>query len=332
MEFKDPWILLLIPVCLGVVYYFYRANTQPTLRFSSVDSFSKIGNSWKVLVSERMIFLRLIVLALFLISLAGPRKVLEKTETSAEGIDIVLAVDASGSMAAEDFRINNRRVNRLEVVKNVVEEFIDQRKADRIGLVVFAAHAFTVCPVTTDHEWLKSNLERVELGSLGQDGTAIGSSISSAVGRLKTSKAKSKVVILLTDGVNNAGTIDPLTAAKAAKTFGIKIYTIGAGSKDLVPFPAQDLWGRTVYQNVQIDMDEALLKRIAQETGAEYFRATDTESLKEIYQQIDRLEKTKIEQFGYKEYKELFPYFFVAALLLLLAELVLTHTVLMRIP
>jgi len=234
-------------------------------------------------------------------------------------------------MAAEDFTIGGRRYNRLDVVKNVVREFIANRGGDKIGLITFAGLAYTVCPLTTDYAWVTTNLERIRLGMI-KDGTAIGSAINSSLTRLKNSEAKSKVMILLTDGVNNAGEIDPLTAARAARALGIKIYTIGAGTKGFAPFPAQDVFGRKVYQQVRIDIDEKLLQGIAQITGGTYFRATDTESLRAVYSAIDALEKTRIEQAGYREYKEWFVEVLLLALGVLMIEIVLGNTLLLRIP
>ncbi len=331
MPFKDPLVLLLIPICLFIFYLVERKKNYPTFRYSSTHLLKK-KKSWKIAASQGLVFLRLVIFTLFIIALAGPRLTLERSEITTEGIDIILAVDASGSMAAEDFKIRNQRVNRLSVVKDVVEDFIGKRAADRIGLVVFAGQAYTVCPLTTDYDWLATNLKRVELGVIGEDGTAIGSAIASSLGRLDESEAKSKIIILLTDGVNNAGNIDPLEAAKAASSQGIKIYTIGAGSRGVVPFPAQDIFGRTVYQQVRMDIDEAILEKIAEMTEGKYFRATDTESLRNIYKEIDNLEKTELQEEGYKEYKQLFGWFLLAGLLLFAMELILSNTILMRIP
>lgn len=278
-----------------------------------------------------MFFVRIFILILFLVALAGPRVVLEQTVHHAQGIDIVLTIDISGSMAAEDFVLENKRVNRLAVVKSVVEDFIKKREHDRIGLVAFGTLAYTVCPLTTDYVWLLANLNRLQLG-LVEDGTAIGSGINSSLIRLENSEAKSKVIILLTDGVNNAGKIDPLTAARIAKSRGIKVYTIGAGSKGYVPFPAKDFFGRTVYQKVLIDLDEEVLQQIASLTHGKYFRATDTQSLEGIYEEIDRLEKSEIKEIGYREYKELFEKFLFVALGFLLLEIVLSRTVLLQVP
>ncbi len=267
----------------------------------------------------------------FIVALAGPRKILQEVHRTVEGIDIILTIDSSGSMAAEDFVIQGQRLNRLAVVKKVVEDFIAKRTSDRIGLVTFAARAYTVCPLTTDYKWLIENLKRIDLGLI-EDGTAIGSAIATSLNRLKHSSAKSKIIILLTDGVNNAGKIDPITAAHIAETMGVKIYTIGVGSKGYVPFPVRDVWGRTIYQQVKIELNEETLRRIAKITGGEYYLATNTEALKEIYKEIDKLEKSRIEETGYKEYQELFMYPLGIALILLIAEMVLRNTILIRIP
>lgn len=331
MLFKDPWIILLIPIALGLVIFLKKKQKVTSFQFSSTEIASTLKETWKVRFQNVPYFLRLIILALFLIALAGPRSVLEETVHKTEGIDIVLAIDSSGSMAAEDFVLKGKRTNRLTIVKNVVQEFIEERKNDRLGLVTFASLAYTVSPLTTDHSWLLTNLDRVELGLI-KDGTAVGSAIVSSVGRLKNSVAKSKVIILLTDGVNNAGKMDPIEAARVAEAFDIKIYTVGAGTKGYVPFPAKDVFGRTVYQKVLIKLDEEMLQEVAEITDGKYFRATDTESLRDIYKEIDALEKVKIEEQGYREYKELFIYFLMAAFAFLCLEVVLTNTVFLKVP
>lgn len=330
MIFKGPWVLLLVPLVIGLLLFIQRRKPV-SIRFSSKELVASLPVSWKIRFRHLPAILRAIALALFLVALAGPRAVLKQTPHESEGIDIVLAIDASGSMAAEDFAIGGQRYNRLDVVKNVVRGFIDHRSGDRIGLVTFAALAYTVCPLTTDYAWLTTNLERIRLGMIA-DGTAIGSAINSSLTRFKNSEAKSKVIILLTDGVNNAGEIDPRTAARAAQALGVKIYTIGAGTQGVAPFPGQDVFGRKVYQQVRIDIDEKLLQGIAQVTGGKYFRATDTESLRTIYSVIDTLEKTRIKQAGYFEYDELFTRVLLAALMILVIELVLSNTLLLKTP
>ena len=330
MEFKDPWILFFILFVFPILF-FSQIRKKASFRFSSLELLQDIPSTWKITLNTIFPVLRFLVLLLFIIALAGPRKVLEETVHKTEGIDIVIAIDASGSMAAEDFKLDGRHYNRLEVVKSVVREFISQRSADRIGLIAFAGYAYTVCPLTTDYNWLKENMERIQLGML-EDGTAIGSAIASSVARLKNSQAKSKIIILLTDGVNNAGKISPLQAAQIAKQMNIKIYTIGVGARGFAPYPVQDFFGRTVYQNVAVEIDETTLKEIARITGGLYFRATDTETLRNIYREIDQLEKSRVEETGYKEYRELFASFLIAALSVLLLEILLSNTILLKIP
>jgi len=331
MIFKTPLILWLIPFIFILILYLNRKQKGANFLFPSKDLLTSLPLTWKIKLRNLPVLLRFIIILLFCIALAGPRSVSEETVYEAEGISIVLAVDSSGSMAAEDFEINNQRVNRLEIVKKVVSEFIQERHNDQIGLISFAGLAYTVCPLTTDYSWLETNLERLEIGMI-QDGTAIGSAIVSSVRRLKNSEIKSKVIILLTDGINNAGKIDPISAARASQALGIKIYTIGAGTKGLVPYPAKDAWGRKGYQNVRIELDEETLKKIADITKGKYFRATDTESLRQIYKEIDILEKTKIKEFGYTEYDELFDKFLLISLILLLLEIVLKQTIFLKVP
>jgi Ca-activated chloride channel family protein len=222
-------------------------------------------------------------------------------------------------------------VNRIDIVKDAVRDFIKARSNDRIGLVTFAARAYTVCPLTLDYNWLLGNIDRIRAGMI-EDGTAIGSGIASSLNRLKDTKAKSKVIVLLTDGRNNAGKISPLIAAEAASALKVKIYTIGAGSKGLVPYPVKDMFGRTVYQPVEADVDEATLTKIAEITGGKFFRATDAQSLKNIYKEIDQLEKSPIEYKGYLEYNEVFRSFRIPGLVFLLLEIVLTHTYFRKVP
>ncbi len=330
--FKTPLFLLAVVLVPLVVGWWLHRLKDPTLRFSSVTLLPKERFKWG---RTRWIniprYLRLAALMMLCLALAGPRSVSEHLQYKTEGIDIVLVLDISGSMAAEDFVLEGNRVNRLEVVKRVVGEFVGARVNDRIGLVAFSREAFTVSPLTTDQQWLRENLQRLRLGLI-EDGTAIGSGVSSALLRLRDSQAKSKVIVLLTDGMNNAGAIDPLQAAEAAHGLNVKIYTIGAGSRGLVPFPMQDMWGRKVYQKVQIDLDEGLLKKMAELSGGRYFRATDTDSLRKIYQEIDQLEKVEIEQYGYKEYKEFFSYCVWLALGLIALEIVLGNTILQKFP
>jgi len=275
--------------------------------------------------------LRLLVFIFLALALVKFRLPIEESKIQTEGIDIILALDTSTSMLAEDFTLRGKRANRLDVIKNVVENFIQGRKNDRIGIVAFAARAYTVSPLTLDYGWLLENLKRIKIGMI-EDGTAIGSGLSVALRRLENTKAKSKIVILLTDGINNAGKISPFLAAEAAKALKVKVYTIGAGTKGMAPYPMKDFFGNTVYQPVKIDIDEDSLINIASKTEGKYFRATDTKSLKEIYAEIDRMEKSPIEEKGYMEYRELFPIFLSIAMVFLLLEILLRNAILRRIP
>jgi len=333
MKFADPWILILIILIPPIVYLSgkFRRKLNGSFRFSDGELMIGIRSSLRQILGNKLIYLRAAGLVLLLFALARPRIPIEETRIFVEGIDIVLAIDTSGSMQAMDFEMGGRRFDRLSVVKNVVEEFIKNRPNDRIGLVAFSAFAYTVCPITLDHGWLEKNLERVRLGMI-EDGTAIGGAIGGALNRLKDTEAKEKIIILLTDGRNNTGKISPMAAAESAKALGVKIYTIGAGTKGMVPFPMQDRFGNVVLEPVEIEIDEELLENIAEMTGGEYFRATDTESLWGIYKEIDKLEKTEIEEIGYMHYNELFSIFLFPALCLVLIEMILSNTFMRRIP
>ncbi len=333
MRFDNPWILLLCFLAPLLVWAEKRlqSRSKSTFRFSNIDLVSSLKPSLRIILSENMVYLRALSLIFIIFALARPQMPIEETRIYVEGVDIVLAVDTSTSMRAMDFEIDGKRVDRLEVVKRVVEDFIAKRPDDRIGMVAFAAFAYTVCPLTLDHDWLEKNLERVKIGMV-EDGTAIGSAISSSLNRLKDSEAKEKIIILLTDGRNNAGRITPMVAAEAAQALGIKAYTIGAGTRGLAPFPVKNMFGETVLQPVEVEIDEGLLKGIAETTGGEYFRATDTESLQNIYEEIDKLEKTRMEEVGYNRYRELFAMFLIPGICLLLLQILLSNTVLRRIP
>lgn len=329
MNFHDPLALILIGIIPPLIYFCHGKTSQ--VIFSSLKALKKLKPTFFQRYRYVLIILRSIAIALFVLALARPQYGNKEARVQTEGIDIVLALDVSGSMLAEDFEINGRRHNRLYVIKQVVKDFIQKRTNDRLGLVVFAGRAYTQCPMTLDYGMLLQLLEKVEIGMV-EDGTAIGCGIGSSVDRLRNTKAKSKVVILLTDGRNNAGEIDPFTAAEIAKTFGIKIYTIGAGTKGLAPYPAIDLFGNTVMRQLKVDIDDDSLREIAKITDGKYYRATDTESLKDIYSHIDKLEKTDSEVIQYTEYSELFHYFLLPAFGLLLFELCLKKTKLRKIP
>ncbi|MCM8780415.1 MAG: VWA domain-containing protein [Candidatus Omnitrophica bacterium] len=331
MVIQHPISLLLVPISLAVIYYSLRYKETPRIQFSS-EAFLKVGNpNFKTICSQYIWVLRLVVLILLILALVRFRMPIEESKIQTEGIDIVLVLDVSTSMLAEDFTLHGRRANRLDVVKDVVEDFIRARKNDRIGLVVFAGRAYNVSPLTLDYGWLLNNLKRVKIGMI-EDGTAIGSGLSLALNRLKDSGSKTKIVILLTDGINNAGKISPSLAADLAKALGIKVYTIGAGTKGMAPYPVKDFFGNTVYQLTKIDLDEDTLISIASKTEGRYFRATDTKSLKEIYNEIDHMEKSPIEEKGYLEYRELFSIFVIMAMMILLLEILLRNTILRNLP
>lgn len=300
------------------------------MRFSSLDNMKKLRRSTSLFLRHVLLFLRCLAIALFVMALARPQSGTKATEVTTEGIDIMLCLDTSGSMQALDFKWENERQNRLQVVKRVVGNFIKGRTNDRIGMVVFGEEAFTQCPLTLDYGVLLSFLDQVEIGMAG-DSTAIGSALGTCVKRLKDLESKSKVVILLTDGRNNAGSLSPETAAEIAGTFSIKTYTVGVGTEGEVPFLVDTIFGkRYVYQRV--DLDEDTLKELARITGGTYFKATDTKALEEIYNQIDQLEKTKVEVKEYMEYDELFRWFLMAGLACILLEIILANTRFRKIP
>lgn len=334
IRLANPLILLLLLLVPAVVYIINRfeGKLKSSIRFSNTDLIRRLKPSLKVRLSRKMIYLRAFSLVLIIVAMSRPQSAIEKTRIFIEGIDIVLAVDTSSSMRAMDFEIKGKRVDRLAVVKDVVREFIKKRPNDRIGMVAFSGNAYTVCPLTLDHSWLEKNIERVKIGLIKKDGTAIGSAISASLNRIKDTEAKEKIIILLTDGRNNAGRISPELAAEAARALGVRIYTIGAGTKGLAPFPVKDMFGKTVLRPIQIEIDEKLLIKIADMTGGTYFRATDTESLEKIYERIDKLEKTKMEETGYNIYKELFLFALIPGLALIFLEIMLFNTVLRRIP
>ena len=331
MIFRDPLFLVFLVVIPPLIYVYFRSRGTNQVVFPSLEALKKIKPSFAQRYRHILIILRSTAIVLFVIALARPQYGNKQTKVTTEGIDIVLALDVSGSMLAEEFEIGGRRYNRLHVVKQVVKDFIMKRTNDRIGLVVFAGRPYTQCPMTLDYGMLLQLLDKVEIGMV-EDGTAIGSALGSSIERLKNTKAKSKVIILLTDGRNNSGEIDPFTAAEIARTFGIKIYVIGAGTKGLAPFPAFDIFGNKVMKQVKVDIDDDALREIARITDGNYYRATDTESLKEIYGQIDKLEKTESDVTQYTEYNELFHYFLLSAFGLLFVELGLAKTKLRKIP
>ncbi len=330
-SFAHPWLLLLLLLLPVLAWLKGRVGGTAGVTFSTTEMLAKIGHRQRNRAGSFLAGLVYLSLALFIIALARPQLGRVTTRVEATGVDIMLVLDVSRSMLAEDFTIGNRRANRIDAVKLVTEQFIRERPNDRIGLVAFAGRPYLVSPLTLDHDWLIRNLERLRIG-LVEDGTAIGSAIASASNRLKDKEAKTKLIVLLTDGDNNAGKVQPLTAAEAAKALGIRIYTIGAGTEGEAPFPLQNAFGRTVYRNVLVKFDEKTLGEIAAMTNGQYFRATDTNSLRTIFAEIDKLEKTKVEVERTAQYRDLFHWVLVPGIACLLLEILLSHTVWRRLP
>ncbi|WP_075557545.1 MULTISPECIES: VWA domain-containing protein [Parabacteroides] len=328
MVFANPTYLYLLLLLIPMIgwYIWKLCKSQASLQVSSSEAFDAPGTtSWKVYLRHVPFILRMAAVAVLIIILARPQSTNSWQNTSTEGIDIVMAMDISSSMLAQDLK-----PNRLEASKDVAASFINGRPNDNIGLVVFAAESFTQCPLTTDHTVLLNLFKDVQPGII-QDGTAIGLGLANAVSRIKDSQAKSKVIILLTDGVNNAGEIAPVTAAEIAKTFGIRVYAIGVGTKGMAPYPFQTAFG-IQYQDVPVEIDEPTLKQIAATTGGQYFRATDNTSLKEIYSEIDKMEKTKISVQQYSKKQEEYKNWALLLFALLLVEILLRNTLLRNIP
>lgn len=328
ITFANPqylYALAIIP--LLVAWYILRNNTHTSdLQYSSLRPFADIRPTMKERLRHLPFILRMLLIAVLIVAVARPRTTSSGENVYTEGIDIVLLFDISGSMLAEDLR-----PNRIEAARQVMMDFVDGRTNDRIGLVIFAGESFTQCPLTLDYRVLKNQLRTVKQGVI-EDGTAIGMAIAQGVNRLKESKSASKVIILLTDGINNRGEIDPVTATQIAQTFGIRMYTIGVGTNaGQAPFPVQTPFG-TRYQNMPVDVDDKTLTAIAEMTGGKYFRATDNRSLKKIYQEIDEMEKTRIEVRSYRSYTELFYGWVWIGLLAMVMEMGLGLTYLRKLP
>jgi Ca-activated chloride channel homolog len=327
ITFASPhllYLLLLIP--LLVAWYIYRLKkNNADIQISSFDGFGTGIKSVRLYFYHGLFILKLLAITLIIIAVARPQSSLSRQDISIEGIDIVLAMDVSGSMLARDFS-----PDRLEASKEVAIEFIDGRPNDRIGLVIFSGETFTQCPLTTDHGVLKALFQDIKSGMI-EDGTALGDGLATAVSRLKTSKAISKVIILLTDGVNNMGSVDPLSAAEIAKLFGIRIYTIGVGTTGMAPYPVQTPFGIQL-QNMEVKIDETLLREVSRLTDGKYFRATNTVKLRQIYQEIDKLEKSKIDVTEFRKKKEEYLLLALIALALLAIEVLLRNTLFRNIP
>lgn len=327
MTFAHPYYLLLLLLLIPIVaYYILRQHTLTAeIRFSSLQAFQQAKKTYKHYLRHVPFVLHMLALVALIFALARPQKSDSWSNKTTEGIDIVMAVDISSSMLAEDLK-----PNRLDAAKQVASKFVMQRPNDNVGLVVFSGESFTQCPLTMNHGELVNLLNGVKCGMI-EDGTAIGTGLATAVNRIKDSQAKSKVVILLTDGSNNRGQIAPVTAGEIAKSFGVRVYTIGVGSRGTAPYPFQTPYG-VQYQDVEVDIDENTLQQIADITGGSYFRATDTASLGRIYQEIDQLEKTKIQVNEYSKKEELYHWFALALAICLLAEMLLRQTVFKSIP
>ena len=304
---------------------------RQAIEYSDVGIVREVARSSRSRIGRLLWLLPVAAAFLMIVALARPQRAHSRTEVTVKGIDIVLGLDVSGSMQALDFTIDHQRVNRIEVVKSVVSRFIEERPDDRIGLIAFAGFPYLVSPITLDHDWLQQNLERVSIGT-GDDGTAIGSAIAAGVNRLRMTAAKSKVFILLTDGVNNTGKIAPLAAAEAAQAMGIKIYTIGVGARGKAPIPVKDDAGNMHLIMAQVDVDEKTLQAIADETGGRFYRATDTDSLQRIYEQINRLEKSAQVVQRFEHIEELYRWALVPAFGILALWAVLQQTRLRRLP
>ena len=328
-QFEDPWLLLFM-LMLPYMAFKEKRKQQATINYSSIGTLQSIRTAQVDFFSALPLILRILSVMLLILALARPQEGHKSQEILSVGVDIMLALDTSGSMQALDFIKNEKRDTRLAMVKDVVSKFIENRPNDRIGMVVFGSEAYTQCPLTLDQGILQSFLSKLDIGMAG-DSTAIGSAVGIAVKRLKDLESDSKVIILLTDGRNNAGSLSPVQAAQTAKAFGIKIHTIGVGTHGKAPFLVNSIFGqRYVYQ--EVDIDENTLKEISNLTGGQYFRATDLESLKSIYKQIDQMEKSEVKVLDHSEYTELFHYFLIPGILLLLSEIILSNTVLRRIP
>ena len=326
MTFQNPeilWLLLIVP--LLVAYYVWVGRQRATLLVSTLGS-GRAPRTLRYWLRHLPQALRLISLSLLIVALARPVEEHAESETTIEGIDIVLAMDISGSMLAQDFR-----PNRIESAKNIASEFVADRQGDRLSIVAFAGEAFTQCPLTSDRSAVQTSLARLRSGII-DDGTAIGNGLATAINRLRESSSKSKVVVLLTDGVNNSGSMSPLMAADIAKNMGIKVYTIGVGRRGQAPTPVMDAFGNVGLAMMNVEIDEELLREISSLTGGKYFRAENAEALTKIYDEIDQMEKSKVEINDYISYEELYLGWLVWGLILLIAELLISRVVLNRLP
>lgn len=328
IHFKEPWFLVLAGLIPLILYLRHKKLKSFELFFPlpALEGLAKVS-SWRLRTYRLLPVLRMVIFTLIVLALARPQLSLKEEQVKAEGIDIMMVLDVSLSMLAKDFD-----PDRLQAARKVATDFVEKRAYDRIGLTVFSGEAFTVCPLTTDREMLRNFIEEIQPGIL-EDGTALGNGLSSAVNRLKDAQAKSKVAIILTDGVNNRGFVDPVVAIELAKEFGVRVYTIGVGSEGLALSPvARHPAGGFFYDYVRVEIDEDLLRKMADETGGKYFRAQNEDELNEVYNEIDQLEKTEIEVRVFKRYSEEFGIFVIWALGLLLLEIILRNSWLKTVP
>ena len=332
MTFAHPYLLLLLLLLPLAAWLKGRRGRPPAFLYSAVRLVEGLTQARRSRAGAFLAALRWLVLALFVVALAQPRLMKSATTVKASGVDIVVALDMSGSMISEDFVVRGGRVNRFNMACAVLKQFIDQRPNDRIGLVVFAAQAFIAMPLTLDHDFLHENLDRLEIGTINADQTAIGDALSTALNRLRELKSKSKIVILMTDGQNNAGKVDPLTATEAAQALSVKVYTIGIGMRGMAPMPVFMNGQKVGYRQMPVDIDEDTLQKIADKTGGKYYRADNAERFQQIYTEIDKLEKTEAVINKFAQFDELFPWFVSCGLAILLVEVALGQTVFRRLP
>jgi Ca-activated chloride channel family protein len=333
MTFAHPYFLLLLLALPLLAWLRGKRGKPPAFVYSSTQLVRGILNVTRARSGAFLTTLRWLTLALCIVALAQPRITKSETKVTASGVDIVVAIDMSGSMRSRDFEINHQPADRLEMIKEVLRGFIAKRPSDRIGLVAFASQAYIAAPLTLDHDFLIQNLERLDIGSIDESSTAIGSGLTTAINRLREVKSKSKIVILMTDGENNAGKVSPHTAAEAAQALSIKVYTIGVGTRGLAPTPvARDAFGNFIYRNMPVDLAEEPLQEIANMTGGRYYRADNAKHFREIYAEIDKLEKTEAEVKKFAQHRELFAWLISPGLILLLVETTLRHTLWRRLP
>jgi Ca-activated chloride channel homolog len=332
MTFANPYLLLLLLALPLLAWWRNRRDRPVAFLYSSVQlvrGITGVRQSHAGIILRRM---RWLTILLFIFALARPQWSKDESHVTSSGIDIVVALDLSGSMSAEDFTLQNQRVNRLVIAKDVLHRFVERRPNDRIGLVAFARHASIAAPLTLDHAYLRDVIDRLQIATSDEDGTAIGSALMASLNRLRDLPSASKIIILMTDGQNNSGRVPPLTAAEVAETLGVRTYTIGVGTRGTAPMPTVDRFGTRRYISQEVDIDEETLQIIADRTGGKYYRADSTETLRSIYAEIDQLETTEIEVQHYQQYRELFPWLLLPSLFLLLLEIILGNTVWRRLP